>query len=142
MNPDQPPSQPAAEQSLTPQPASGQPTLEEFKVDEFDLRRRDSDEEAENSTDSSNYESPDPTELDTATVDRVIEMAWEDRTPFGAIEEQFGLKEKDVIAVMRRYMKRSSFKMWRKRVTDRGTKHAAKRDFEVGRFKSSNQKNY
>jgi uncharacterized protein (TIGR03643 family) len=121
---------------------SRQPTLEEFKVDEFDLRRRDSDEEAENSTDSSNYESPDPTELDTATVDRVIEMAWEDRTPFGAIEEQFGLKEKDVIAVMRRYMKRSSFKMWRKRVTDRGTKHAAKRDFEVGRFKSSNQKNY
>ena len=80
--------------------------------------------------------------LDAATTDRVIEMAWEDRTTFEAIEAQFGLKEKDVIAVMRGYMKPSSFKMWRKRVTDRKTKHAAKRDFEVGRFKSSNQKNY
>ena len=81
-------------------------------------------------------------ELDSATIDRVIEMAWEDRTTFEAIEKQFGLKEKDVIAVMRKHMKRSSFKMWRKRVTDRKTKHAKKRDFEVGRFKSSNQKNY
>lgn len=84
----------------------------------------------------------DPTSLDTATIDRVIEMAWEDRTPFDAIEQQFGLKEKDAIAVMRRYMKRSSFKMWRKRVTSRGTKHAKKRAFDTGRFKSSNQKNY
>ncbi len=84
----------------------------------------------------------DTEELDTVTIDRVIEMAWEDRTTFEVIEAQFGLKEKDVIAVMRRYMKPSSFKMWRKRVTDRKTKHAAKRDFEVGRFKSSNQKNY
>ena len=81
-------------------------------------------------------------ELDAATIDRVIEMAWEDRTTFEAIEQQFGLKEKDVIAVMRKYMKRSSFRMWRKRVTDRKTKHAKLRDFEVGRFKSSNQKNY
>ena len=83
-----------------------------------------------------------PKDLDSATVDRVIEMAWEDRTPFEVIEKQFGLKEKDVIAVMRRYMKRSSFKMWRKRVTERKTKHAKKRNFEVGRFRSSNQKNY
>ena len=83
-----------------------------------------------------------PKELDSATIDRVIEMAWEDRTPFEVIEKQFGLKEKDVIAVMRRYMKRSSFKMWRKRVTERKTKHAKKRNFEVGRFRSSNQKNY
>ncbi|MGC1309691.1 MAG: TIGR03643 family protein [Phormidesmis sp.] len=83
-----------------------------------------------------------PEALDSATVDRVIEMAWEDRTTFEAIEKQFGLKEKDVIAVMRRHMKRSSFKMWRKRVTARKTKHAKKRDFEVGRFKSSNQKNF
>lgn len=81
-------------------------------------------------------------ELDSATIDRVIEMAWEDRTTFEAIEKQFGLKEKDVIKVMRKHMKRSSFEMWRKRVTDRKTKHAKKRDFEVGRFKSSNQKNY
>lgn len=83
-----------------------------------------------------------PEELNSATVDRVIEMAWEDRTTFEVIEKQFGLKEKDVIAVMRRYMKRSSFKMWRKRVTSRKTKHAKKRDFTVGRFKSSNQKHY
>jgi uncharacterized protein (TIGR03643 family) len=81
-------------------------------------------------------------ELEAATIDRVIEMAWEDRTSFEVIEAQFGLKEKDVIAIMRRYMKRSSFKMWRKRVTSRTTKHATKRGFEVGRFKSSNQKNY
>ena len=81
-------------------------------------------------------------DLDAATIDRVIEMAWEDRTTFEAIETQFGLKEKDVIEVMRKHMKRSSFKMWRERVTDRKTKHAKKRDFEVGRFKSSNQKNY
>lgn len=83
-----------------------------------------------------------PDQLSGETVNRVIEMAWEDRTPFEAIETQFGLKEKDVIAVMRRHMKASSFKMWRKRVSDRQTKHAKKRSFEVGRFKSSNQKNY
>ena len=81
-------------------------------------------------------------ELDLAVIDRVIEMAWEDRTPFEAIEQQYGLKEKDVIAIMRKYMKRSSFKMWRRRVTERKTKHAKKRSFEVGRFRSSNQKNY
>ncbi|MGB3769048.1 MAG: TIGR03643 family protein [Phormidesmis sp.] len=81
-------------------------------------------------------------ELDAATVDRVIQMAWEDRTTFEVIEQQFGLKEKDVIALMRKQMKRSSFEMWRKRVTARKTKHAKKRGFEVGRFRSSNQKNY
>ena len=78
--------------------------------------------------------------LDQSTIDRVVEMAWEDRTPFEAIEIQFGLKEKDVIAIMRRHMKHSSFKMWRKRVTGRTTKHAHRRDFTVGRFKSQNQK--
>lgn len=82
----------------------------------------------------------DITTLDSETIDRVIEMAWEDRTPFEAIEVQFGLKEKDVIAVMRRYMQRSSFKMWRKRVTSRSTKHGQRREFLVGRFKSQNQK--
>ena len=81
-------------------------------------------------------------ELDAATIDRVIQMAWEDRTTFEVIEQQFGLKEKDVIALMRKQMKRSSFEMWRKRVTARKTKHAKKRGFEVGRFRSSNQKNY
>lgn len=78
--------------------------------------------------------------LDVETIDRVVEMAWEDRTPFDVIEIQFGLKEKDVIALMRREMKSSSFRMWRKRVSGRSTKHLAKRDFSKGRFKSANQK--
>lgn len=79
-------------------------------------------------------------DLNPASIDRVIEMAWEDRTPFSAIEVQFGLKEKDVIKIMRREMKPSSFRMWRKRVSGRKTKHKAKRGFLEGRFKSSNQK--
>ncbi len=79
-------------------------------------------------------------DLDLRTIDRIVEMAWEDRTPFAAIETQFGLKEKEVIALMRREMKRSSFKMWRKRVTGRKTKHLTKRDFLAGRFRSQNQK--
>ncbi|MDJ0745510.1 MAG: TIGR03643 family protein [Xenococcaceae cyanobacterium MO_167.B27] len=78
-------------------------------------------------------------ELNTQTIDRIIEMAWEDRTPFDAIESQYGLKEKEVIALMRREMKPSSFKMWRKRVTGRKTKHLKKRDFIAGRFKSQMQ---
>lgn len=81
-----------------------------------------------------------PLNLDPETIDRVIEMAWEDRTPFSAIEYQFGLKEEDVIALMRREMKASSFRMWRKRVTGRKTKHRQQRDFLVGRFKSDNQR--
>ena len=79
-------------------------------------------------------------DLDSKTIDRIIEMAWEDRTTFEAIETQFGLKEPQVIALMRREMQASSFKMWRKRVTGRDTKHLAKRDFVAGRFKSQNQK--
>ncbi|MGK7882557.1 MAG: TIGR03643 family protein [Crocosphaera sp.] len=78
-------------------------------------------------------------ELDSEIIDRVIEMAWEDRTPFAAIELQYGLSEKEVIALMRREMKSSSFKMWRKRVSGRKTKHLRQRNFLVGRFKSSNQ---
>ncbi|MFY7805215.1 MAG: TIGR03643 family protein [Limnoraphis robusta] len=78
--------------------------------------------------------------LDEQMIDRVVEMAWEDRTPFEVIEIQFGLKEKDVIALMRREMKPSSFRMWRKRVSGRNTKHLQKRDFDRGRFKSANQK--
>jgi uncharacterized protein (TIGR03643 family) len=80
------------------------------------------------------------TELDSVTIDRIIEMAWEDRTPFEAIEVQFGLLEKQVIALMRREMKESSFRMWRKRVTKRKTKHLNQREFIAGRFKSNNQK--
>jgi uncharacterized protein (TIGR03643 family) len=79
-------------------------------------------------------------ELTEAEVDRVIAMAWEDRTPFEAIYAQFGLRENDVRALMRRHMKASSFKMWRERVTGRTTKHLRLRDFAKGRFKSSNQK--
>ena len=78
--------------------------------------------------------------LDPQTIDRIIEMAWEDRTPMEAIETQFGLQEKQVIALMRQQMKESSFRMWRERVTKRKTKHLLKREFIAGRFKSQNQK--
>ncbi|NDG52297.1 MAG: TIGR03643 family protein [Flavobacteriia bacterium] len=67
-------------------------------------------------------------------------MAWEDRTPFDAIELQYNLKENEVRQLMRKYMKRSSFVMWRKRVKSRKTKHLSLRSFVKGRFKSSNQK--
>tara|TARA_B100000405_G_scaffold245621_1_gene178998 strand:- start:1024 stop:1293 length:270 start_codon:yes stop_codon:yes gene_type:complete len=70
--------------------------------------------------------------------DRIIEMAWEDRTPFEAIEYQFGLKENDVRQIMRTSLKESSFKMWRKRVKGRKTKH--EKTSESTRFKSKNQK--
>lgn len=79
-------------------------------------------------------------ELSSTDRDRVIEMAWEDRTPFDAIELQFGLQEKDVITLMRREMKPSSFRMWRKRVSGRSTKHRKQRNFFSGRFRSANQK--
>ena len=79
-------------------------------------------------------------ELSEAEIDRVIAMAWEDRTPFEAIYVQFGLRENDVRALMRKHMKASSFRMWRERVTGRKTKHLMLRDFEKGRFKSSNQR--
>lgn len=79
-------------------------------------------------------------ELSEAEIDRVIAMAWEDRTPFEAIYTQFGLRENDVRSLMRKHMKASSFRMWRERVTGRKTKHLMLRDFEKGRFKSSNQR--
>ena len=75
-----------------------------------------------------------------ADIDRIVEMAWEDRTPFEAIEHQFGLSEKEVIELMRREMKASSFKMWRKRTNGRSTKHASIRNSDVSRFKCSRQK--
>lgn len=78
--------------------------------------------------------------LSIADTDRIIEMAWEDRTSFEAIEIQFGLQEKDVIALMRREMKASSFKMWRKRTNGRETKHAALRSDDVSRFKCKLQR--
>jgi uncharacterized protein (TIGR03643 family) len=71
--------------------------------------------------------------LTESELSRVIEMAWEDRTPFDAIQMSFGLSESDVIDLMRREMKKTSFKMWRKRVTGRGTKHLALRNDKVTR---------
>lgn len=68
-------------------------------------------------------------------IDRIIEMAWEDRTPFEAIAIQFGLAEKKVIELMRREMKPASFAMWRKRMNGRNTKHGALRNSDVSRFK-------
>ena len=73
-------------------------------------------------------------------VDRIIEMAWEDRTPFDAIKLQFGIKEEEVIRLMRREMKPSSFKMWRARVQGRKTKQLKQRTAEVDRFKCSRQR--
>jgi uncharacterized protein (TIGR03643 family) len=79
-------------------------------------------------------------QLNEIDIDRIIEMAWEDRTPFDAIELQYNLKENEVRQLMRKHMKRSSFIMWRKRVKSRRTKHLSLRGFVKGRFKSSNQK--
>lgn len=78
--------------------------------------------------------------LTVKDIDRIIEMAWEDRTTFEAIEIQFGLKQKEVIALMRKEMKAGSFKMWRKRTNGRSTKHAALRSDTVTRFKCKLQK--
>ena len=79
-------------------------------------------------------------DLDLRSVDRIIEMAWEDRTPFAAIEFQFGLSETDVIELMRRELKPNSFRRWRKRVQGRKTKHRALRGSDILRFKSDNQR--
>jgi len=73
-------------------------------------------------------------------LDRIIEMAWEDRTPFDAITDQFGLKEQQVIELMRREMKPSSFRMWRERVQGRSTKHRKLRESDIDRFKCSRQR--
>ena len=83
----------------------------------------------------------DNTSMDTRDIDRIIEMAWEDRTPFEAIEFQFGITEAEVIKLMRKELKQSSFKLWRKRVNS-GTsqKHLHKRNKAIKRFKCSRQK--
>lgn len=73
-------------------------------------------------------------------LDRIIEMAWEDRTPFEAIEFQFGVTEPEVIKIMEAEMKRSSFRMWRKRVQGRKTKHRKLRGEEVKNFRCSRQR--
>ncbi|MGF7218964.1 uncharacterized protein (TIGR03643 family) [Spirosoma lacussanchae] len=78
--------------------------------------------------------------LTEADIDRIVEMAWEDRTPFDAIEAQFGLPEQAVIALMRREMKPSSWRMWRARVQGRATKHAFRSAVDDARFKSTQQR--
>ena len=79
--------------------------------------------------------------MEERDIDRIIEMAWEDRTPFEAIKVQFGYSEGDVIALMRRELKRSSFDLWRKRVNSGvSQKHSQKRNEEINRFKCSRQK--
>jgi uncharacterized protein (TIGR03643 family) len=77
-----------------------------------------------------------------AESDRIIEMAWEDRTPFEAIKIQFGFSESDVISLMRKELKRSSFNLWRKRVNSGvSQKHLHKRTDEINRFKCTLQRN-
>ena len=71
---------------------------------------------------------------------RIIEMAWEDRTTFDSIEDQFGISEPEVIKIMRNNLKRSSFKLWRSRVSGRRTKHRITSLTRTPRFKSCNQK--
>ena len=78
--------------------------------------------------------------LSEQEIDRVIEMAWEDRTPFEAISYQFGLEEEEVIQLMRNNLKEKSWKRWRERVQGRKTKHIKLRSKEVNRHKSSRQK--
>lgn len=71
--------------------------------------------------------------LSDDALSRIIEMAWEDRTPFEAIEHQFGLNENGVISLMRRHLKPCSFKLWRQRVSGRNTKHLKLRSPDVNR---------
>jgi uncharacterized protein (TIGR03643 family) len=78
--------------------------------------------------------------LTPADIDRIIQMAWEDRTAFDVIQAQFGLTPGEVIKLMRSEMKPSSFRLWRARTTGRKTKHEALRNFEVGRFRCPDQK--
>ena len=74
-------------------------------------------------------------------IDRIIEMAWEDRTPFEAITFQFGISEAEIIAIMRTELKRSSFNLWRKRVNSGiSQKHLKKRNPEIERFKCTRQR--
>lgn len=75
--------------------------------------------------------------LDRACVDRIIEMAWEDRTPFEAIETQYGLDESATVRLMRRELSPGAFRRWRSRVSGRSTKHAAKRPKGVQRHQAS-----
>jgi uncharacterized protein (TIGR03643 family) len=79
--------------------------------------------------------------MERIDIDRIIEMAWEDRTPFEAISFQFGISEAETIKIMRSELKRSSFNLWRKRVNSGvSQKHLVKRSADIKRFKCSRQK--
>ena len=78
--------------------------------------------------------------LSPQDIDRIVGMAWEDRTPFEAIEYQFGLSEADVIKLMKHEMHLRNWKKWRKHVQGRKTKHRKLRSSEVTRFKSKAQR--
>ncbi len=80
------------------------------------------------------------TNLSQAETDRIIQMAWEDRTSFDVIRDQFGLQPGEVIKLMRSNMKPGSFKLWRRRTVGRKTKHTAKRGFKIGRFRCPSQR--
>lgn len=81
-----------------------------------------------------------PPLLSERDIDRIIEMAWEDRTPFEAIEMQFGLNEQEVIKLMRRELKPSSWRLWRERAHQVSHKHLKKRSSEIDRFKCTLQR--
>ena len=80
--------------------------------------------------------------LSESDISRIIEMAWEDRTPFDAIKNEYGLSHDNVVKLMRENLKKSSFNLWRKRVRGRKTKHAELRDFSVGRHQSYDHTKY
>jgi uncharacterized protein (TIGR03643 family) len=87
------------------------------------------------------YSKANKSALSIENIDRIIEMAWEDRTPFEAIEKQFGINESTVIKIMRKELKRSSFNLWRKRVNSGiSQKHAQLRDPAINRFKCALQR--
>lgn len=80
-------------------------------------------------------------EFNIQQTDRIIEMAWEDRTPFEAIKFQFEISEAEVIEIMRHELKSSSFRLWRKRVNSGiSQKHLKKRNTEINRFKCTRQR--
>ncbi len=80
-----------------------------------------------------------PETLSEADISRIVEMAWEDRTPFEAIEAQFGLNQDGVIKLMRNHLKQSSFKLWRARTHGQTTKHLKLRSPEVNRHKANHR---
>jgi hypothetical protein len=83
---------------------------------------------------------PETRALSAADIDRIIEMAWEDRTPFDAIAYQFGLKESEVRQLMKQQLRFSSYKLWRKRVEACKTKHDKLRNDQINRFRCSRQR--